>query len=101
VSSTEPQRQKLSAALEQLEAEQRRREDEKVANGEAVRRPLYVVAHNGEPVADLIEHAKAREVATLRAQGDQRTIYFEEPLTIRTGVPRSSTRLVRCPLYPQ
>jgi hypothetical protein len=57
----EPERQRLAAALEQLEAEQRRREDEKVANGEAVRRPLYVVAHNGEPVADLIEHAKARE----------------------------------------
>jgi|SRR6516162_8585321 hypothetical protein len=86
----EPEKQKLAAALEQLEAEQRRRDDERVATGAAVRSPLYVVTHGEESVADAIEEAKTRKLAELQASGDQRAIIFDEPFLIHTGVPRSA-----------
>jgi hypothetical protein len=86
----EPEKQKLAAALEQLEAEQRRRDDERVAAGAAVRSPLYIVTHGEQNVADATEEAKVRKLAELRASGDQRAIIFEQPFVIHTGVPRSA-----------
>jgi hypothetical protein len=89
---TEPEKQKLAAALEQLEAEQRRRDDERVAAGAAIRAPLYIVPHGEQNVADATEEAKARKLAELRAIGDQRAVLFEEPFLIHTGVPRPAER---------
>jgi hypothetical protein len=80
---TDPE--KLAAAIEQLEAEQRRREDERIAAGSAVRVPLNAVVHPGEDEAEAIARAKS----TAHAQADGREILFEEPELIFTGVPRS------------
>jgi hypothetical protein len=77
-----------AAAIERLEAEKQRRIDEKVANGSAVRVPLYVVVCDLEQVEAEIESAKADKLAELRAAGEQREIIFEEPMVIDTGVPR-------------
>jgi hypothetical protein len=52
--------------------EQRRREDERVAAGQAVRLPLYLVGE--QDIAEAIEGAKARKLAELRAVGDQRAL---------------------------
>jgi hypothetical protein len=76
-----------AALLETLKAEQLRREDAKIENGAAVRLPLTVVSH-GEAIDDLVARAKAHKVAQLRQQGDGREVFFDEPLTIVTGVPR-------------
>jgi len=86
---------KLSAALEQLEAEKRRRIDEKVEKGEVLCVPPIVVG-----LPDSIEAAKAAEVARLRKAGETREIVFGKPIydadgreidrlaAIITGVPR-------------
>jgi hypothetical protein len=71
--------------------EQRRREDERVAAGQAVRLPLYLVGE--QDIAEAIEGAKARKLAELRAVGDQRALIFDEPFVITTGVPRPKSRL--------
>jgi hypothetical protein len=86
--STEPEKQRLAAALEVLEGEARRREDERIAAGQAVRLPLHVVIRD-ESLADAVERAKAHKLAALHEQGEQRNILFEPPLVITTGVPRS------------
>ncbi len=87
---------KLSAALEQLEAEKRRRIDEKVEKGEVLCVPPIVVG-----LPDSIEAAKAAEVARLRKAGETREIVFGKPIydadgreidrlaVIVTGVPRT------------
>jgi hypothetical protein len=85
---TDPE--KLAAAIQQLEAERRRREDERIAAGTAIREPLLVVVPPGAEETDkLIEETKAARLAALRAQGDDREILFEEPELLVTGVPRS------------
>jgi hypothetical protein len=89
--SNESDAQRLAAALEQLEIERRRREDEKIVAGEAVRVPLQpVVEREGEDIDTAIERLKAREIEKLRADGETREIVFEEPdpSVIWTGVPR-------------
>jgi hypothetical protein len=78
-----------AAAIERLEAEKRRRIDEKVAGGEAVLVPLYVVVHDPEQVEAEIESEKARKRAELAKAGEQREVIFDEPLVINTGVPGS------------
>ncbi len=78
---------KLSAALEQLEAERQRRIDEKVAKGEVLCVPPIVVG-----LPDGIEAAMAAEVARLRKAGETREIVFGEP--IRDGDGREIDRLV-------
>jgi hypothetical protein len=90
----------------QLEAEKERRIDEKIARGEAIRVPLerhpngmLVAIVTGVPrgeskiVANDAPY-RARKVAELRAAGETREIYFEEPAeddigVIVTGVPRA------------
>jgi hypothetical protein len=68
--SNQSDAQRLAAALEQLEAERRRREDEKVAAGEAVRVPAPVaIAREGEDVAPP-SRASKRE----RLRGYERTV---------------------------
>ncbi len=90
---TDAEKQKLAAALEQLETERRRREDEKIAAGEAIRVPFApVVGCPGEDIDAVIERLKAREIEKLRANGETREILFEEPpecSVIVTGVPRN------------
>ena len=78
------------AALEQAEAEKRRRVNERIEKGEALRLPLVVV---GRPCR--AETEKQRRIAALRADGETREIVFDEAPTgpapigvIVTGVPR-------------
>jgi hypothetical protein len=83
-----------AAAIERLEAEKRRRQDEKVASGAAVRVPLYVVVGGPEEADEQLELAKADKIAELRAAGETREIIFDNspdggPSVIITGVPRS------------
>jgi hypothetical protein len=89
---TDPETQKLQAALEQLESEQRRRIDERIAKGEAVRVPPVVV---GVPGA--IDAERARRLAELHAAGETREIVFGHKAddgsvvdVIVTGVPRAA-----------
>src|SRR5262249_10887638 len=89
--SNESDAQQLAAALEQLEIERRRREDEKIVAGEAVRVPFPpVVWREDEDIHTAIKRLKAREMEKLRANGETREIVFEESdyLVIVTGVPR-------------
>ena len=58
---TDPEKQKLAAALEQLEAEEQRRIDAKIEAGEAIFQPaanvcaesMLVTAHRGNSVEDM------------------------------------------------
>jgi hypothetical protein len=80
--------EKLAAVIEQLEAERRRREDDRIAAGTAIRLPLLVVAPPDAEEADkVIEQTKAAKLAALRAEGFDGEVYFE-PEPICTGVPR-------------
>jgi hypothetical protein len=79
-----------AAAIERLEAERQRRLDERVAKGEAVRAPLYVVVSDPGQVEAEIESAKADKLAELRKAGETREIVFDEPWVINTGVPRGA-----------
>jgi hypothetical protein len=88
MSMSSEETQRLAAALEQLEAEQRRREDEKIAAGQAVRLPLDCVVVPGGDADKLIEEAKTAKIAAARAAGEAREIVFEKPVVIVTGVPR-------------
>src|SRR5262249_48142765 len=82
----------IKLALEQAEAEKRRRLDEKIGRNEAVRVPVIVV---GRPCRVAAE--KARRIAALRAAGEKREVIFEEervgdaePISVVvTGVPRA------------
>jgi hypothetical protein len=78
---TDPEKQKLQAALEQLETERRRRIDEKVEKGEAVRAPFgsIVVGVSGAVDAAIAAH---------KARGT-REVYFDEGAILITGVPRA------------
>jgi len=89
---TDSEKQKFAAALEQLEEEKRRRIDEKIAKGDAVRVPPVVVGGTGCVGAE-----KARTQAELRAVGETREVIFgfkpddgsEVIDVIVTGVPRA------------
>jgi hypothetical protein len=95
----DPEKQKLAAALEQLEIEKQRRLDERVERGEVVRVMLDpVVVGHPDTAAAAIEQAKADKLAALRAAGEKREVIFAptlmegetEPITaIVTGVPRA------------
>src|SRR5262249_20271494 len=87
-------------ALEQAEAEKRRRINDKIAKGEAVRMPPVVVGHACRAAAE-----KARKIAALRSAGEKREIVFETEPTedgpppisvIATGVPRPDRDGDRC-----
>jgi len=80
------------AALEQAEAERRRRFNEKIEKGEALRLLPVVVGYPCRVAAE-----KARKIDALRAAGETREVTFEEAPTeygpapisaIATGVPR-------------
>jgi hypothetical protein len=89
----------IIGAIERLEAEKRRRIDERVARGELVRVslgdpdgiPVIVVGADEDP-DEKLELAKARKIAELRAAGDRRAVIFDTPedavTMILTGVPR-------------
>jgi hypothetical protein len=85
---------KLEATLEQLEAERRRRIDEKIERGEAIRVPaLSVVVGTPDEVDGALEDMRARMLAADReAGGKAREVYFEEPAVLITGVPRTGRR---------
>jgi hypothetical protein len=85
------ERQKLAAALEQLEIEKRAREDARIEAGGAVRVPLVAVVPAGVDHDKALEEMKAHKIAALRADGDTREVLFEEPFVIETGVPRPET----------
>jgi hypothetical protein len=84
---TDPEKEKLQAALEQLEAERQRRAAEKIDAGKAVVVHPIVVG-----LSDSIAAEKARRIAELRAGGETREILFGAPESpgdvIVTGVPR-------------
>jgi hypothetical protein len=87
---TETDPSKLAAAIEQLEAEKRRRIDEKVERGEAIREPLVAGCGGVEDAADALELVKASRIAELRAAGEKREIIFDPIEVMLTGVPRTS-----------
>jgi hypothetical protein len=76
------------AAIERLEAEQRRRIAEKVEKGDAIREELHAVCAGPEDAADVLERLKASRIAELRAAGEKREIIFDPIEVILTGVPR-------------
>jgi hypothetical protein len=78
-----------AAAIERLEAEKRRRIDEKVARGEAIFVDLPVVVVGAEDADEALEKARAEKIAELRATGERREILFDDALinVIATGVP--------------
>jgi hypothetical protein len=80
-----------AAAIERLEAEKRRRQDEKVAKGEAVRVQFIPPVVRPDEVADaVIEKEKGRQIAELRERGE---IFDDDPVTaIITRVPRCPDR---------
>src|SRR5262245_32241504 len=72
---------KIAAALERLEEERKRRVNEKIEAGLAVRVPLLATATQN--LADRM----ADKMAELRAAGEGREVVFD-PLIVATGVPR-------------
>jgi hypothetical protein len=81
---TDPE--KLAAAIQELEAERRRREDERVAAGTAIRVQLSVVVAPGEDEAEALARAKAGHT---QPEGEKREVLFEDPIVVITGVPRA------------
>jgi hypothetical protein len=79
-----------AAAIERLEAEKRRRQDEKVAKGEAVRVQFIPPVVRPEVADAVIEKEKGRQIAELRERGE---IFDDDPVTaIITRVPRCPDR---------
>jgi hypothetical protein len=91
-----------AAAIERLEAEKRRRLEERVAKGEIVRVPLgdsspgglgCVVVGGPEEADEQLELAKAAKIAELRKAGETREVIFDAPedaiTVIITGVPHA------------
>jgi hypothetical protein len=85
---------KLEATLEELEAERRRRMDEKIERGEAIRVPaLSVVVGTPDEADDALEDMRVRVLTADRnAGGKAHEVYFEEPAVLITGVPRANRR---------
>ena len=89
---TDPEKQKLQAALEQLEIERQRRIQVKIESGEAVlRRDIVVVgvARDDDGDGPVERDAEGREIYYLVGGPDGRGTYCTRPMTIVTGVPRS------------
>jgi hypothetical protein len=82
---TDPERE--AALLARLEAEREQRVAEKIAAGEIVSVPLYIVAGSESEASARVEEAKADKLAELRAAGDQREVKFDVVLVV-TGVVR-------------
>ena len=73
--------------LARLEAERETRIAEKIAAGEIVSVPLFIVAGSESEAGTKVEQAKADKLAELRAAGDQREVVFTVELVV-TGVVR-------------
>jgi hypothetical protein len=79
-----PLTEKEAAALERLEAEKKRRIEDKIQSGEAVRMPVLIVGS-----VSSIAAVKARTLAAMRAAGEKREIFpADAEEAIITGVPR-------------
>jgi hypothetical protein len=76
-----------AALLARLEAEREARLAEKIAAGEIVSIPLFIVAGSQIEARTRAEEAKAERVAALRAAGDQREVVFDVTMAV-TGVCR-------------
>jgi hypothetical protein len=74
-----------AALLARLEAEREQRLAEKIAAGEIISVPLYVVAGSQTELRSKVEEAKASAIADLRAAGDQREVVFTGTVVV-TGV---------------
>jgi hypothetical protein len=88
---TDPEKQKLQAALEQLEIERQRRIQVKIESGEAVlRRDIVVVgvARDDDGDGPVERDAEGREIYYLVGGPDGRVSYCTRSMTIVTGVPR-------------
>jgi len=72
--------------LARLEAERETRIAEKIAAGEIVSVPLYIVAGSEASARAQEERAKADKLAELRATGDQREVVFSPVELVITGV---------------
>src|SRR5262249_45400360 len=90
----------IKLALEQAEAERRRRLNERIQKGEAIRLPPVIVACPGRAGAE-----KQRRIAASGGAGETREVTFEEepteyglvvPSVIVTGVPRPDRDGGRC-----
>jgi hypothetical protein len=77
--------EKEAAALERLEAEKKRRIEDKIQSGAAVRVPLQIVVGARESV-DVVK-ARKLKLEQLRRNGETREVFFDETALI-TGVPR-------------
>jgi hypothetical protein len=78
--STENEKQSLDDAIERLEAEHKRRIDEKIERGEAIRAERPIVVGVPDPKKDY---------AAVYRDADGREVYPAEPYAvIVTGVPR-------------
>jgi hypothetical protein len=89
---SDSEKQKLQAALEQLEIERQRRIEAKIESGEAVlRRDIAVVgvARDNGGDGPIERDAEGREIYYLVGGPDGRGTYCTRPMTIVTGVPRS------------
>jgi hypothetical protein len=73
--------------LARLEAEREQRLADKIANGEIVSVPLFIVAGSEVEVRKKVEEAKADKLAVLRADGETREIMFSVNTAV-TGVVR-------------
>jgi hypothetical protein len=73
--------------LARLEAERETRIAEKIAAGEIVSVPLFIVAGSAIEASARVEQAKAEKLAELRTAGDQREVKFDVVLVV-TGVLR-------------
>src|SRR6478735_8014305 len=78
---------KLSGALERLEAELQRRLAEKIEAGQIVSVPICVTAGSEAEAHAKVEEAKAHALKELRDSGDERGVSFNVTL-VKTGVRR-------------
>jgi hypothetical protein len=79
--------QREAELLARLEAEREQRLAEKIAAGEIVSMPIFVVAGSETEACGKVEEAKTDKLAELRAAGDQREVVFAVTMAI-TGVVR-------------
>ena len=78
---------KARQLLAWLEAEDEQRRAERIAAGELVEVPLFIVGGSESSARAQVEQAKADKLAELRAAGDQREVVFHRELVV-TGVLR-------------
>jgi hypothetical protein len=80
-----PLTDKEAAALARLEAEKKRRIEDKIQSGAAIRVPLPIIAGASESV-DVVKACKLK-LEQLRRNGEAREVFFDAAVII-TGVPR-------------